>query len=229
MCIPPQVFAPEAGQQRVFEECKPLISSVLDGHNVCIFAYGQTGSGKTYTLGLHASVFTSHDPSAEPGLHDGPEPVGMAVSDEQESGLVERALRFYMQRAAKQEGFGVSLEISLCMLEIYNDVIRDLLRTKGTVDDGSASDDRANAPAPPLELRTESIGSERGGGNKGGTPTNGTGNRFRVYCDGATWVELHNETDAAATVRRGVLQRVTGTTARNQVHIFNTPYSSPWN
>ena len=29
---------------------QPLIRSVLDGYNVCIFAYGQTGSGKTYTM-----------------------------------------------------------------------------------------------------------------------------------------------------------------------------------
>jgi kinesin family member C2/C3 len=34
----------------VFLDTQPLIRSVLDGYNVCIFAYGQTGSGKTYTM-----------------------------------------------------------------------------------------------------------------------------------------------------------------------------------
>lgn len=34
----------------VFSDTQPLIRSVLDGYNVCIFAYGQTGSGKTYTM-----------------------------------------------------------------------------------------------------------------------------------------------------------------------------------
>ena len=29
---------------------KPIITSILDGYNGCIFAYGQTGSGKTYTI-----------------------------------------------------------------------------------------------------------------------------------------------------------------------------------
>ncbi|KAG9132651.1 hypothetical protein Leryth_016695 [Lithospermum erythrorhizon] len=34
----------------VFQDTQPLIRSVMDGYNVCIFAYGQTGSGKTYTM-----------------------------------------------------------------------------------------------------------------------------------------------------------------------------------
>jgi kinesin family protein C2/C3 len=35
---------------QVFDETQPLVVSVLDGYNVCIFAYGQTGSGKTHTM-----------------------------------------------------------------------------------------------------------------------------------------------------------------------------------
>ena len=39
-----QVFAPKVGQSDVFSEVEPLVLSVMDGYNVCIFAYGQTGS-----------------------------------------------------------------------------------------------------------------------------------------------------------------------------------------
>ena len=35
---------------QVFKDTEPLVTSVLDGYNVCIFAYGQTGSGKTHTM-----------------------------------------------------------------------------------------------------------------------------------------------------------------------------------
>ncbi|KAL0389673.1 UNVERIFIED_CONTAM: Kinesin-like protein KIN-14I [Sesamum calycinum] len=37
-------------KEEVFSDTRPLVRSVLDGYNVCIFAYGQTGSGKTYTM-----------------------------------------------------------------------------------------------------------------------------------------------------------------------------------
>ncbi|KAK4406975.1 Kinesin-like protein KIN-14I [Sesamum angolense] len=45
-----KVFGPSGTQEEVFSDTRPLVRSVLDGYNVCIFAYGQTGSGKTYTM-----------------------------------------------------------------------------------------------------------------------------------------------------------------------------------
>jgi hypothetical protein len=43
------VFNPGT-QEEVFQDCKDLIQSAIDGYNVTIFSYGQTGAGKTYTM-----------------------------------------------------------------------------------------------------------------------------------------------------------------------------------
>jgi kinesin family protein C2/C3 len=45
-----KTFDQDSTQDKVFEDTKPLMQSVLDGFNVCIFAYGQTGTGKTFTM-----------------------------------------------------------------------------------------------------------------------------------------------------------------------------------
>lgn len=37
-------------QEDVFAGTLPVITSCVDGYNVCILAYGQTGSGKTFTM-----------------------------------------------------------------------------------------------------------------------------------------------------------------------------------
>lgn len=50
MCYLEQVFDISTKQEQVYEDVSALVTSVLDGFNVCIFAYGQTGSGKTWTM-----------------------------------------------------------------------------------------------------------------------------------------------------------------------------------
>ncbi|QIW99985.1 hypothetical protein AMS68_005503 [Peltaster fructicola] len=45
-----RVYAPESSNHNVFEDCRDLVQSVVDGYNVSILSYGQTGSGKTYGM-----------------------------------------------------------------------------------------------------------------------------------------------------------------------------------
>ena len=40
------VYGPKSTQEQVFKDSAELMTSVLDGYNVCIFAYGQSGSGQ---------------------------------------------------------------------------------------------------------------------------------------------------------------------------------------
>ena len=60
-----EVFSPSQTTSDLFEEVEPLVTSVMDGYNVCIFAYGQTGSGKTYVthFNSHFVVTSSRTPT----------------------------------------------------------------------------------------------------------------------------------------------------------------------
>ncbi|KAL0348062.1 UNVERIFIED_CONTAM: Kinesin-like protein KIN-14I [Sesamum angustifolium] len=101
-----KVFGPSAKQEEVFVDTQPLIRSVLDGYNVCIFAYGQTGSGKTHTM------------------------TGPKELTQESMGVNYRALNdlFLITEQRKDT---ISYDISVQMIEIYNEQVRDLLATDG--------------------------------------------------------------------------------------------------
>uniref|UniRef100_A0A3Q0SUV1 Kinesin family member C3 n=1 Tax=Amphilophus citrinellus TaxID=61819 RepID=A0A3Q0SUV1_AMPCI len=93
-----KVFPPHATQEEVFQEVQALITSCIDGYNVCIFAYGQTGSGKTYTM-----EGVTHDP-----------------------GINQRALRLLFSEVTEKAP-DWDYKITVSMVEIYNETLRDLL------------------------------------------------------------------------------------------------------
>jgi len=98
-------------QQRVFKDTKRLITSAVDGFNVCIFAYGQTGSGKTFTMFGPTSTESHTETNEEIG---------------EKTGLVPRAaaelFRVLQEREANNE-----VSVNVTMLELYNDKLHDLL------------------------------------------------------------------------------------------------------
>ncbi|TYI57805.1 hypothetical protein E1A91_D11G307800v1 [Gossypium mustelinum] len=92
------VFRPEESQEAVFARTKPIVTSVLDGYNVCIFAYGQTGTGKTFTM---------------EGTPDN-------------RGVNYRTLEELFQVSGERGGV-MQYELFVSMMEVYNEKIRDLL------------------------------------------------------------------------------------------------------
>ncbi|XP_011087452.1 kinesin-like protein KIN-14I [Sesamum indicum] len=101
-----RVFGPSASQEEVFSDTQPLIRSVLDGYNVCIFAYGQTGSGKTHTM------------------------TGPKELTKESIGVNYRALSDLFL-ISEQRKDSISYDVSVQMIEIYNEQVRDLLATDG--------------------------------------------------------------------------------------------------
>lgn len=93
-----RVFSTQDDQVAVFADTAPVVVSVLDGYNVCIFAYGQTGTGKTFTM---------------EGTHDN-------------RGVNYRTLEELFRVANERNGL-FKYDISVSVLEVYNEQIRDLL------------------------------------------------------------------------------------------------------
>lgn len=87
----------------MFADASPLVISVLDGYNVCIFAYGQTGSGKTFTM----------------------------EGTEENRGVNYRTLEQLFRTAEERKG-SFRYNIFVSVLEVYNEQIRDLLASSPT-------------------------------------------------------------------------------------------------
>ncbi|XP_062217052.1 kinesin-like protein KIN-14E [Phragmites australis] len=95
-----RVFTPKDDQAVVYADASPLVTSVLDGYNVCIFAYGQTGTGKTFTM----------------------------EGTERNRGVNYRTLE-ELFKIAEERKETVTYNLSVSVLEVYNEQIRDLLAT----------------------------------------------------------------------------------------------------
>ncbi|CAL4893418.1 unnamed protein product [Urochloa decumbens] len=93
-----RVFGPEDNQEAVFSETVPVVRSVMEGFNVCIFAYGQTGTGKTFTM---------------EGIPEN-------------RGVNYRALE-ELFRMSEERKTSITYTFSVSILEVYNEKIRDLL------------------------------------------------------------------------------------------------------
>ncbi|XP_070558088.1 kinesin-like protein klp-3 isoform X2 [Ptychodera flava] len=97
-----KVFTPASTQEEVFDEVTPIITSCVDGYNVCLMAYGQTGSGKTFTM---------MGPSDNPGVNI-------------------RAVTELLKICAERQK--VSYKLTVSLLEVYNENLQDLLTSKGS-------------------------------------------------------------------------------------------------
>ncbi|XP_036756074.2 kinesin-like protein KIF19 isoform X2 [Manis pentadactyla] len=88
-----------ATQEMVYQATtKSLIEGVISGFNATVFAYGPTGCGKTYTM-----LGTDHEP-----------------------GIYVRTLNDLFH-AIEETSNDMEYEVSMSYLEIYNEMIRDLL------------------------------------------------------------------------------------------------------
>uniref|UniRef100_A0A8C0FHD7 Kinesin family member 25 n=1 Tax=Bubo bubo TaxID=30461 RepID=A0A8C0FHD7_BUBBB len=104
-----RVYNASESQDTVFADVAPLLTSLLDGYNVCIMAYGQTGSGKTYTM-------------LGPQLEEN---FAFSIEDESELGIIPRATQEVFRLISEKPPGSYWVEVSV--VEVYNNEIFDLL------------------------------------------------------------------------------------------------------
>eukprot|EP00877_Chromochloris_zofingiensis_P014605 jgi/Chrzof1/9399/Cz04g01170.t1 len=153
------VFGPGASQDSVYEDTKHLVQSAVDGYNVCIFAYGQTGSGKTFTI--YGSPSTP--------------------------GLTPRGAKELFKIVDRDSG-KFSFNVSLYMLELYQDTLADLLLPTYP---------KGKAPEPPkLEIKKDPKGM--------------------VHVVGASLVPVTSAEHILATIEEGLSKRHVSSTMMNR-------------
>jgi hypothetical protein len=123
------VFGPTASATDIYRDVltAPVDCLLDDGYNVAIFAYGQTGSGKTFT---------------------------MAGSDDS-LGIASLVFRHIFEGSGSLGGeSGTNAPaISLSIMEIYNEVVYDLLNNRSKVDMKTAKSSADSAISSGSTLR----------------------------------------------------------------------------
>ncbi|KAL4430593.1 hypothetical protein ABPG77_005833 [Micractinium sp. CCAP 211/92] len=98
-----RVYGPECSQEDVYvESARNAVQNVLQGYNASIVAYGQTGTGKTYTM---------------EGERTG-----------EERGIIPRAIEDVFGYIQRDTGERCKFLVRASYLQIYNEVISDLLK-----------------------------------------------------------------------------------------------------
>ncbi|GBG25162.1 Kinesin-like protein [Hondaea fermentalgiana] len=93
-----------SSQREIYDRsARSLVASCLEGYNATIFAYGQTGTGKTYTMEGDAERF-------------------------EDRGVVPRAIEQIFSHIQEKASGGNRFLVRASYLQIYNDVIYDLLK-----------------------------------------------------------------------------------------------------
>mmetsp|Transcript_32066 Transcript_32066/g.51613 ORF Transcript_32066/g.51613 Transcript_32066/m.51613 type:complete len:668 (-) Transcript_32066:182-2185(-) len=179
-----RVFGPSATQADVFEEISLLVQSALDGYKVAIFAYGQTGGGKTYTM-------------------DGPQAESSGQSHgRDQKGVIPRTVDLIFSEVQELRDKGWSFEVSVTMLEVYNDAVYDNLLPRRAADASSGGYAASSSSA--------SSAADRG---KDQRPAAGTDARLLV--DQFTSRRVENAAAVHALLLRAARERRTAATACN--------------
>ena len=115
-----EVFDLNTGQDEVFNvSAKPAVISVLEGYNSTIFAYGQTGTGKTFTM--EGFTYNNMDNTR---------------------GIIPRTIECIFSYIESNSNKNTKFIIRAAYLQIYNEMISDLLKPENSNKNLSIREDK---------------------------------------------------------------------------------------
>lgn len=121
-------FDANIGQKEIFESTtKFLVEGILEGYNATVFAYGATGAGKTYTM---------------LGTESNPGNMFLTLKE------------LFVKIKGQKNNFNYDIRVSF--LEIYNEMIRDLIVVSDDVLDLREDKDKGITVAGLSEVEVES-------------------------------------------------------------------------
>eukprot|EP00747_Dinoflagellata_sp_TGD_P068042 gnl/TRDRNA2_/TRDRNA2_155542_c0_seq1.p1 gnl/TRDRNA2_/TRDRNA2_155542_c0~~gnl/TRDRNA2_/TRDRNA2_155542_c0_seq1.p1 ORF type:complete len:386 (-),score=49.24 gnl/TRDRNA2_/TRDRNA2_155542_c0_seq1:266-1423(-) len=127
------VFLP-GSQDEIFEDCRDLVHSAADGHNVTIFAYGQTGAGKTFTM----------------------------YGTPQEEGITPRIATELFRIVDTMRTYS-TVSVTASMVELYNNSICDLLQDARTRSFARSASQTPLTPRRPSKGASSTLRMRQGG------------------------------------------------------------------
>jgi len=159
-----RVFGPKSTTEEVYEQTTgSLIDPLFQGYNCTVITYGQSGSGKTYT---------------------------MMGYNNQDRGIIPRAIGDIFERAQTRKKDGWTVRISISNVQIYMEKVLDLLGHTNNHDHS----DKDNSTSLPIRQKNE-----------------------HIYVDGATWKEVTSVETCVRWIEECNRHRVVASTDLNSV------------
>lgn len=121
-----------------------IVETILNGVSASCFAYGHTGTGKTHSFFGSLEPMPIRSASGYDPHHDDDFPVGDEEEDlarrglrytiSENSGLIPRLVRDVIVGLKRRDDSCIDTKLTLSFMEIYNEKIKDLLRSDGDGD-----------------------------------------------------------------------------------------------
>ena len=177
-----KVFSEDVTQEEIFQEIgEPIIQSFIGGYNCTIFCYGQTGAGKTHTMmGPLDQLFEVSSPS---------------------HGLIPRIINYIFNEKEKVNNIitggntdkckNIKKYYKLCVMELYQESIIDLLAKNDPKETKNDKNDKANE----LKIKED--------------PKKG------MFVQGITEIEVKNAKEAKDLILTGLKSRHVAATEMN--------------